>query len=71
MMNADLTSAKQALSNENASLSSQLTEVEGRAATLAKNKKSLELQLEEVKNALEEESRVCVWIIRDVWVSSY
>lgn len=61
MMNADLTSAKQALSNENASLSSQLTEVEGRAATLAKNKKSLEQQLEEVKNALEEESRVCVW----------
>ena len=58
--NADLVSAKQALSNENASLSSQLTEMEGRAATLGKNKKSLELQLDEVKNALEEETRVCM-----------
>ena len=58
--NADLASAKQALSNENASLSSQLTEMEGRAATLGKNKKSLELQLDEVKNALEEETRVCM-----------
>jgi chaperonin cofactor prefoldin len=58
--NAELTSAKQALSNENASLSSQLNEVEGRASTLAKNKKSLEQQLDEVKNALEEEGRVCM-----------
>jgi chaperonin cofactor prefoldin len=60
VMNADLTSAKQALSNENATLTSQLTELEGRAATLGKNKKSLEQQLDEVKNALEEESRVCM-----------
>ena len=62
--NADLVSAKQALSNENATLSSQLTEMEGRVAQLGKNKKSLEQQLEEAKNSLEEEGRVCIYVCR-------
>ena len=62
MANADLASAKQSLSSENATLSSQLTEAEGRVSTLSKNKKSLEQQLDETKNNLEEESRVCVYM---------
>lgn len=61
---ADLTSAKASLTQENSSLSAQLEDAEGRAATLGKNKKSLEQQLEEIKNSLEEESRVCIYHIK-------
>lgn len=58
----DLNSAKARLQNENTELLRQLEDAESRLNQLAREKSNLLSQLDEAKRALEDESRVCLFL---------